>query len=214
MTRPNLLVLMTDQQRADTLDPSSPCRTPNLQRLAAQGARFPRCYSTNPICSPSRASLMTGLLPHSHGMVDCTHTVEPYRADLKPGLPFWSREASGLRVSHRLLRKVAHRAFEPAGGFRIRCLRVDGELRGGRSGMPEGTRTPATWRAAGVLGLPESDRRWERKGIVGHPGIPGPAAARRGGRAGGGNPRALRLLAGDRLPERSGPQRSARGASS
>ena len=34
---------------------------------------------------------MTGLLPHSHGMVDVTHAVEPYRAELKPNLPFWSR---------------------------------------------------------------------------------------------------------------------------
>jgi arylsulfatase A-like enzyme len=91
MRQPNLLFLITDQQRADTTEPGTPCQMPHLARLAAAGTRFTRCYTANPICSPARASLMTGLLPHSHGMVDCTHTVEPYRAKLKADLPFWSQ---------------------------------------------------------------------------------------------------------------------------
>lgn len=91
MSQPNLLFLITDQQQAATIEPATPCQTPHLDRLAAAGTRFTRCYAPNPICSPSRASLMTGLLPHSHGMVDVTHAVEPYRAELKPNLPFWSR---------------------------------------------------------------------------------------------------------------------------
>ena len=99
---PNLLLLMTDQQRADTIAPGGPCLTPNLQALAAEGAGFTRCYATNPICSPSRGSLYTGLLPHAHGMTDVTHAVEPTRADLKPGLPFWSRtlREAGYRTGH------------------------------------------------------------------------------------------------------------------
>jgi arylsulfatase A-like enzyme len=64
---------------------------PNLQGLAHAGTRFNRCYAPNPICSPTRASIFTGLFPHSHGVVDVTHAVEPHRADLKPGLPFWTR---------------------------------------------------------------------------------------------------------------------------
>lgn len=91
MSKPNLLFLMTDQQRADTVAPESPCLTPHLDELAAAGTRFTRCYAVNPICSPNRASLMTGLYPHSHGMVDVTHAVEPYRASLLPNLPFWSQ---------------------------------------------------------------------------------------------------------------------------
>jgi arylsulfatase A-like enzyme len=83
--------LITDQQRADTLSPSSLCQTPHLDRLAQRGARFKNCYAPNPICAPSRASLFTGLLPHNHGMVDNPHTVEPYRANLKDGLPFWTQ---------------------------------------------------------------------------------------------------------------------------
>ena len=89
---PNLLFLIADQQRADTLAPGSLCQTPNLQRLAARGTRFESCYAPNPICAPVRASLFTGLYPHNHGMVDNPHTVESYRADLKPGLPFWPRD--------------------------------------------------------------------------------------------------------------------------
>ena len=99
---PNLLLLMTDQQRADTIEPDGPCLTPNLQALAAQGTSFERCYAPNPICSPTRASLYTGLLPHAHGMVDVTHAVPPTRAELAPNLPFWSRDLqrAGYRTAH------------------------------------------------------------------------------------------------------------------
>ncbi|HWQ84129.1 MAG TPA: sulfatase-like hydrolase/transferase, partial [Anaerolineales bacterium] len=78
-TQPNLLFLISDQQRADTLAPGSACYTPNLDRLAQRGVRFDSCYAPNPICAPVRASLFTGLLPHNHGMVDNPHTVESYR---------------------------------------------------------------------------------------------------------------------------------------
>ena len=102
MKQPNLLFLISDQQRADTVDPVNPCQTPNLDRLAAGGTRFTRCYAPNPICSPTRASLMTGLLPHSHGMVDVTHAVPAYRAELMAGLPFWSQDlqAAGYRTGY------------------------------------------------------------------------------------------------------------------
>lgn len=89
MTSPNLLFIITDQQQAATVDPGSPCLTPHLDALAARGTHFTRCYTANPICSPSRASLFTGLLPHSHGMVDVTHAVPAYRAELQGGLAMW-----------------------------------------------------------------------------------------------------------------------------
>ena len=102
MRPPNLLFLMSDQQRADTVAPGTPCPTPNLDGLAAGGTRFERCYAPNPICSPTRASLMTGLLPHAHGMVDCTHTVPDFRARLLPDLPFWPRllQQAGYRTGY------------------------------------------------------------------------------------------------------------------
>jgi choline-sulfatase len=99
---PNLLLLMTDQQRADTVAPGGPCRTPHLQALAAAGTSFDGCRTINPICSPTRASLHTGLRPHAHGMTDVTHAVDATQADLKPGLPFWGRvlRDAGYRTAH------------------------------------------------------------------------------------------------------------------
>lgn len=72
--RPNILFLITDHTNGEALAPASPCRTPNLDALAGEGLRFRRCYTTNAICSPARASLMTGTYPSTHGMWDCTHT--------------------------------------------------------------------------------------------------------------------------------------------
>ena len=91
MNRPNLLFLMTDQQRADTIETRTVCQTPNLDKLVSGGTRFSRCYTVNPICSPVRASLMTGLLPHNHGMVDVAHAVPAYRANFDSALPVWPR---------------------------------------------------------------------------------------------------------------------------
>ncbi|MBI5834677.1 MAG: sulfatase-like hydrolase/transferase [Armatimonadetes bacterium] len=74
MERPNILFVMTDHTNAAAIAPGSPCQTPHLDALARRGLRFGRCYTTNAICSPARASLMTGLYPSAHGMWDCTHT--------------------------------------------------------------------------------------------------------------------------------------------
>ena len=100
--RPNLLLVITDQQRADTVVPGGPCRTPHLQALAASGTRFERCYAPNPICSPTRASLFTGLYPHAHGITDVTHAVDATQADLTPGTPFWPRllQGAGYRTGY------------------------------------------------------------------------------------------------------------------
>jgi arylsulfatase A-like enzyme len=80
---PNILFLMTDQMQGLTLRPDHPLRehTPHLNALMQRGVRFGRAYTPNAICSPARASLMTGLLPHNHGMTTVTHA---YDADLLP----------------------------------------------------------------------------------------------------------------------------------
>ncbi len=72
--RPNVLILMSDHTNAAAIAPGSQCLKPNLDALAAEGTRFHRCYTTNAICSPARASLMTATYPSTHGMWDCTHT--------------------------------------------------------------------------------------------------------------------------------------------
>ncbi|OHD73928.1 MAG: hypothetical protein A2177_06490 [Spirochaetes bacterium RBG_13_68_11] len=68
--RPNILLIMTDQQRFDSLGCTGAhwVRTPSLDRLAADGVLFENCYATNPICTPSRASLMTGKDLPGHGV--------------------------------------------------------------------------------------------------------------------------------------------------
>ncbi len=61
--RPNVLLLMTDQQRFDTLGfyGNDVIKTPNLDRIAAEGTVFTRAYTACPSCVPARASLMTGM---------------------------------------------------------------------------------------------------------------------------------------------------------
>jgi arylsulfatase A-like enzyme len=71
MTDPNILLIITDQQRADTLGfmGRTPCRTPNIDRLAAEGISFDRAVTTSPLCTPARASIFTGQYPHQVGMM-------------------------------------------------------------------------------------------------------------------------------------------------
>jgi len=68
---------MTDQQRFDTLGcAGSPiAHTPNLDHLAASGVRFDNCYATQAVCSPSRASILSGLFPTSHRVMDNIYNV-------------------------------------------------------------------------------------------------------------------------------------------
>ena len=69
--RPNILFLMTDQQRGDCIgaDGNQAIQTPNLDRLATEGARFRCAYSSTPSCTPARSALLTGLSPWHHGML-------------------------------------------------------------------------------------------------------------------------------------------------
>ncbi len=70
MSRKNVIVLHTDQQRYDSLgcNGNPLARTPHLDALAAGGTVFTRHVTANPICSPSRASLLTGLYPPGHNV--------------------------------------------------------------------------------------------------------------------------------------------------
>lgn len=64
----NVLLLMADQHRRDALgiEGNRFARTPHLDTLARSGARFASAYCSNPVCTPSRASLLTGLYTHHH----------------------------------------------------------------------------------------------------------------------------------------------------
>ena len=95
MEKPNILFLMTDQMQGRVLDPEHVCRTPNFDRLAEQGVRFPRAYTPNAVCSPARASLMTGLLPSSHGVLEVIHCVDDDQCNLRTDLPHWAQRLEG-----------------------------------------------------------------------------------------------------------------------
>jgi len=67
---PNLVFILTDNQGAWTLGcyGNPDIRTPNIDRLATEGIRFTRALSCNPVCSPTRATFLTGLIPSQHGV--------------------------------------------------------------------------------------------------------------------------------------------------
>jgi len=68
--RPNILCICTDQQRYDTVGAygNRHVLTPTIDRLAADGVLFERCYVQSPVCAPARASLVTGRYVHAHGL--------------------------------------------------------------------------------------------------------------------------------------------------
>jgi arylsulfatase A-like enzyme len=64
----NYLLITSDQQHYDTLGVTNPrIRTPALDRLCREGTRFDRAYCPNPTCTPTRASIITGMYPSQHG---------------------------------------------------------------------------------------------------------------------------------------------------
>ena len=87
--QPNIVFFMTDQLRRDALGcyGNTICKTPHLDRLAAEGVRFDQAYTVSPVCSPARASLLTGLYPHNHGVMVNTHIAPALSPGLSPDLP-------------------------------------------------------------------------------------------------------------------------------
>ncbi len=67
---PNIVLIMTDNQGAWTLGcyGNPHIRTPHIDQLAREGMIFTRAFSSNAVCSPTRATYLTGLLPSQHGV--------------------------------------------------------------------------------------------------------------------------------------------------
>jgi arylsulfatase A-like enzyme len=77
-SRPNILFITTDQQRADCLGfMGRRVRTPHLDLLAREGTAFRACITPNLVCQPSRASILTGVLPRTHGVCDNGIDLDP-----------------------------------------------------------------------------------------------------------------------------------------
>lgn len=79
MSQPNVLFIITDQQRADHVGfaGNAAVATPNLDALAARGTVFDRAYVSNPICMPNRSTIMTGRMPSAHGVIFNDRSLAP-----------------------------------------------------------------------------------------------------------------------------------------
>jgi choline-sulfatase len=94
--RPNILLIQTDQHNRSVTGcyGDETVRTPNIDRLAAEGMRFENAYCPAPICVPSRMSLMTARWPHQNRVWDNPHV-------LHSGIPTWAHVlgAAGYETS-------------------------------------------------------------------------------------------------------------------
>ena len=104
---PNVVIVLMDDMGFSDIGPfGSEIDTPNLDRLAARGVRFTN-YHTSPVCSPSRAALLTGLNPHRAGF--------GFVANADPGFPGFTFEIARVRahagrtVARRRLRDIRNR---------------------------------------------------------------------------------------------------------
>ena len=89
--KPNFLVILIDDLRYDEFGAGGHpyLRTPNIDRLAIEGALFERAFHTTPICSPNRASIVTGQYASRHGIIDnvardaMSHRLPNYHLELQ-----------------------------------------------------------------------------------------------------------------------------------
>ena len=138
MNRPNILLFLMDGVQGRLMQPDHPCHTPHFDRLAERGMRFSRAYTPAPTCSPARASLMTGLLPHNHGVLQVEHAVDADQCLLRVDRAHWAQHLSRMGYAtgyfgkwhversdalenfgwqtHRVLGRSAHRAHSRQGG--------------------------------------------------------------------------------------------------
>ena len=102
--RPNILLLFTDQHRLSALGcyGETPCRTPHLDGLARDGVRFETCYTSCPVCSPARATIMTGQHIHAHGVCSNVHNLGNTVHEIPDGPHLLSRrlQAAGYRCGY------------------------------------------------------------------------------------------------------------------
>ncbi len=86
--RPNVLFIMTDDQQFDQMSCAGHpiLETPNMDRLANEGARFANAFCTNSLCAPGRATVITGCLSHVHGIRGNSEKADAIE-ELNPNLP-------------------------------------------------------------------------------------------------------------------------------
>lgn len=127
MRRPNVLLIMTDQHRADHVGfgGNRVVATPHLDAIAARGMQFDRAYVANPVCMPNRSSIITGVMPSVHGTYANGVALDPRRNTFVRRL----REAgwrTGL-VGKSHLQNMGHRNKDhvPVGDDGLDAIRFD-----------------------------------------------------------------------------------------
>ena len=141
--RPNLLILIGDDHAAGTLGVDGDPRraTPHLDALARQGVRFDRAYCNSPLCTPSRASLITGRLPHAAGV---TRLTTPLPADALT-LGAWLGDLGYDTAAYGKMHFNADHGGDDRHGFADRLDTDDWERWLDRNPPPEGDRR-TKWR--------------------------------------------------------------------
>ena len=105
-TDPNVLLLLTDQERYDVSAPGGPAVwTPTMDCLQSEGMRFDRAYTPISICSSARASLLTGLYPHAHGMLNNCHEPDAVQPNLPADLPTFGELLTGAGYDNSYIGK-------------------------------------------------------------------------------------------------------------
>ena len=150
--QPNILFLMTDQQRWDALGSMENwIKTPNLDRLAAEGTLFTNCFTTSPVCVPARVTLATGQYPHNNGVWNHMN----YR--LPTGTDTWMSAIRSVGYRTSVFGKTH---FSPHGSSDLReneallnSLGLDDldEIAGPRASAKGMSNMVAGWQAEGLL---------------------------------------------------------------
>ena len=114
MSRPNIILIMTDQQRADTIGAlgASWMHTPHLDRLVREGTSFTECFVTSPVCVASRASLFCGKYPHGTNVF----------TNFQPWEPTWVRSLAAQGYHCVNIGKMHINPYDAPGGFHQRLL--------------------------------------------------------------------------------------------
>jgi arylsulfatase len=135
--RPNLLLILTDQQRWDALGAAGnpTIRTPNLDRLAARGTRFGSAFSPAPVCAPARAALLTGLAPSRLHFTANEGSLEADMETMAHRLGGAGYHTAALGKMHFTAPKNSRvRPWELTGGFKERVISEETRwARGARS---------------------------------------------------------------------------------
>jgi arylsulfatase A-like enzyme len=100
-SRPNLLFMMTDQQRWDTIGLVTPSlATPNMDRIAKEGALFKWGYTSTPTCTPARAAILTGQKPWNHGSLGAVPVAQHYPFEMPVTLAALGYSTTSIGKDH------------------------------------------------------------------------------------------------------------------